>query len=169
MDHYHYLHVQIHVSWESASDTLIAKWNGNGFRSPGKTILFLVAIESITPGAEAPGILCVSDFSWVVAVERERDKEREREREREKKRDACDVDGYQSDIPSDRLWCRWISLKCYHEWSWLPRPWVEASCSGNNLSLTESDSFASRSTHLLECARRCKKADCRRLIHASMY
>ena len=44
MDHSHYLHVNIHVSWESARDTLSAKWNGNGFRSPGKTIL--VAIES---------------------------------------------------------------------------------------------------------------------------
>ena len=38
MDHSHYLHVNVHVSWESARDTLTAKWNGNGFRSPGKTI-----------------------------------------------------------------------------------------------------------------------------------
>ena len=45
MDHSHYLHVKVHVSWESARDTLTTKWNGNGFRSPGKTIL--VAIESI--------------------------------------------------------------------------------------------------------------------------
>ena len=44
MDHSHYLHVNVHVSWESARDTLTAKWNGNGFRSPGKTIL--VAMES---------------------------------------------------------------------------------------------------------------------------
>ena len=44
MDHSHYLHVQVHVSSESARDTITAKWNGNGFRSPGKTIL--VAIES---------------------------------------------------------------------------------------------------------------------------
>ena len=44
MDHSHYLHVYVHVSWEPARDTLTAKWNGNGFRSPGKTIL--VAIES---------------------------------------------------------------------------------------------------------------------------
>ena len=45
MHHSHYLHVQVHVSSESARDTLTAKWNGNGFRSSGKTIL--VAIESI--------------------------------------------------------------------------------------------------------------------------
>ena len=44
MDHSHCLHVNVHVSWESARDTLTAKRNGNGFRSPGKTIL--VAIES---------------------------------------------------------------------------------------------------------------------------
>ena len=44
MDHFHYLHVQVQVSGESARDTLTAKWNGTGFRSPGKTIL--VAMES---------------------------------------------------------------------------------------------------------------------------
>ena len=44
MDHSHYLHVQVHVSSESARDTLGAKWNANGFRWPGKTIL--VAIQS---------------------------------------------------------------------------------------------------------------------------
>ena len=44
---YSCLHVYVHVSWESARDTLTAQWNGNGFRSPGKTIL--VAIESRRP------------------------------------------------------------------------------------------------------------------------
>ena len=29
----------VHVSWESARDTLTAKWDGNGFRSPGKNHL----------------------------------------------------------------------------------------------------------------------------------
>ena len=44
IDHSHCLHVQVHVSSESARDSITAKWNGHGFRSPGKTIL--VAMES---------------------------------------------------------------------------------------------------------------------------
>ena len=79
MDHSHYLHVNVHVSWESARDTLTAKWNGNGFRSPGKTIL--VAIESIIGNAEAFPILCVRYIRW----------EREREREIQREKDGSDV------------------------------------------------------------------------------
>ena len=54
----------------------------------------------IIPGAEVPGILCVSDFSWVVEVV-EVMREREREKEGERERDACDIDRYQAKIASD--------------------------------------------------------------------
>ena len=70
MDHSHYLHVQVHVSSESARDTFTAKWNGNGFRSPGKTIL--VAIES--SWASCPGLR-----GSRRSVKRERRLSRERE------------------------------------------------------------------------------------------
>ena len=44
----------------------------------------------IIRGAEAPGLLCVSDFSWVVLVERERERERE----------TCDIDRYHPEVAS---------------------------------------------------------------------
>ena len=46
-------------------------------------------------GAEAPGILCVSD---------DREQKRERERERERERDACDIDQYHAEIASDHAY-----------------------------------------------------------------
>ena len=61
--------MQVHVRSELACDTLTAKWNGNGFHSPGKTIL--VAIESSpTVSARLRYSALYHSFNSVVFVHR---------------------------------------------------------------------------------------------------
>ena len=65
MDHYytssHYPHVQVHVSWKSPRDTPTAKWNGNGFRSPG---VLSIATEMVPRPRFSVYIGMVEDTCW---------------------------------------------------------------------------------------------------------